>query len=236
MYRRPPRSTRTDTPFPSPTLFRSVQRAAGEHRLRGQLVIGGFDAHLFEHVAEGEFRRPVHHHAHRAGLVVLADQRHRAREVGVRERGQRDQQLVGQRCGGCRHGAILPGRHDARAAPQPIPNCSSSGVARRTSTTSTRARNGRPASGWLPSTVTVSASTAVTTTSSGPRSVCAFSLAPTCGSAPESSMLRGRSCTRPSWRLPKPCSGATSTSNLSPAFLPASAYPTPRTLPPVPGR
>src|SRR3546814_1288177 len=151
-----------------------VHGAAGEHRLRGPLLIVGVESHLVAHGAEGEFRRPVHHHSHRAVLVVLAEQRHRAREVGVRERGQRDQQLVGQRWGGCRHGAILPGRHDARAAPQPIPNCSSSGVARRTSTTSTRARNGRPASGWLPSTVTVSASTAVTTTSSGPRSVCAF--------------------------------------------------------------
>src|SRR3546814_11808148 len=43
MRRRPPRSTRTDTPFPYPTLFRSdptVERRAGHHMARLGIAAG----------------------------------------------------------------------------------------------------------------------------------------------------------------------------------------------------
>src|SRR5690606_29157089 len=213
-----------------------MHRAARQHLLAAQRDIVGADAHLLEHVAQRVLRGAVDHPAERAVLVVLADQRHRAREVRIGERGQRDQQLVGERRGrGGGHARILPGLREARAGPQPIPVSSSCEVAGRTSTTSTRARNGRPASGWLPSTVIVSPCTAVTTPSSGPRSVCAFSRAPTAGTLlPSPSMPSGSVCTSASWRWPKPLSGGTSTSKLSPAFFPASASSSPRTMPPAP--
>ena len=92
----------------------------------------------------------------------------------------------------------------------------------------------RPASGWLPSTVTVSPSTAVTTTSSGPLAVCALKRAPTSGVAPSVMMLSGWRCTSDSCRGPKPFSGGTVTSNCSPALRPSSASSRPLAMLSVP--
>src|SRR3546814_20845114 len=54
MIRRPPRSTRTDTPFPYPTLFRSAQ-----DDLPGRVALAywraGFDAHNFDIVKDEYF-------------------------------------------------------------------------------------------------------------------------------------------------------------------------------------
>src|SRR5690606_3506810 len=82
------------------------------------------DPHLPEHLAEGVLRRPVHHHAHRAVAVVLADQGHAAREIGVGQRRQRDQHLPGKGLGGF-HAAILACARMA-APPLPEPPCTPS--------------------------------------------------------------------------------------------------------------
>src|SRR3546814_14717124 len=56
MIRRPPRSTRTDTPFPYTTLFRSVQKGIGYRRLVEQVL----DIKLERQSAVGPFNRERH--------------------------------------------------------------------------------------------------------------------------------------------------------------------------------
>src|SRR3546814_2933151 len=67
MIRRPPRSTRTDTPFPYPTRFRSLEL----HRAVGGLI--AFTTR--QHVGEGGLARAVgaHHGVHLAGLNCQVD-------------------------------------------------------------------------------------------------------------------------------------------------------------------
>src|SRR5690606_33220909 len=72
-------------------------------------------AHLRKNLAQRVVGAAVHHHAHGAARVVLAQQRHGAREVRVGERGQRDQELVGERRGLEGHGAILATRRQSAA-------------------------------------------------------------------------------------------------------------------------
>src|SRR3546814_12085262 len=75
MIRRPPRSTRTDTPFPYTTLFRSA--AAGKGRGDRQL----------------QLRRPVVRlDRRRRRQLGRADRRHRHRDLGA---GHRRAQLAG---------------------------------------------------------------------------------------------------------------------------------------------
>src|SRR5690606_34570597 len=88
-------------------------------------IVAG-DAHLREDLAQGVVGAAVDHHAHGATGVVLAQQRHGALEVRVGQRRQRDQQLVGKRCGLRGHGAILASAAGSRpaaatmAAPTPL--------------------------------------------------------------------------------------------------------------------
>src|SRR5690606_3682474 len=101
-----------------------MHRSAGHHLARVQGLVVAVDPHLPEHLAEGVLRRPVHHHAHRAVAVVLADQGHAAREIGVGQRRQRDQHLPGKGLGGF-HAAILACARMA-APPLPEPPCTPS--------------------------------------------------------------------------------------------------------------
>ena len=61
---------------------------------------------LLEHLGHPHFERAVDHDAERAALVVLADERDAVREIRVRERRHRDQQLVAE-IGACCHGASI---------------------------------------------------------------------------------------------------------------------------------
>ena len=74
-----------------------MHRAAGEHDLRLQGLAVAGDAHLLQYFAQRVFGGPVDHHPHRAVTIVLANERDAAREMRVVQRGQRHQQLVGQR-------------------------------------------------------------------------------------------------------------------------------------------
>src|SRR5690606_20544744 len=208
--------------------------AAGKHRAIAQRPVRAGDLHLREHVAQRVVGGAVDHHAHGAVGVVLAQQHHAAGEVRIGKRRQRDQQLAGKRGGGNGHARHSTGKGRGRPPRYERPNWISSGVATRTSTTSTSALKVRPASGWLPSTVTESPSTAVTTTSIGPLAVCASRRAPTRGAAPSGMMLRGWGCTSSGWRGPKPLSGVTVTSKRSPGERPSSASSRPATMLPVP--
>src|SRR3546814_7982756 len=84
MIRRPPRSTRTDTLFPSTTLFRSVQADAGElraqaaHRDRAALAGVALDRDAgnalqrFGEILVGEFGDILgDDHIHRAGRIAF---------------------------------------------------------------------------------------------------------------------------------------------------------------------
>src|SRR3546814_16123690 len=74
MIRRPPRSTRTDTPFPYTTLFRSPSRPAGvvERGLRRNRGAGiGF---LPRHRPVAQLVDPDHHPGHRAQHMVARRQ------------------------------------------------------------------------------------------------------------------------------------------------------------------
>src|SRR3546814_5364209 len=69
MLRRPPRSTRTYTLFPSPTLFRSVvdARQGGTHLGRAAHHPGAYRHRRHHHTVRGAARRPVAAAAVRAG-------------------------------------------------------------------------------------------------------------------------------------------------------------------------
>ena len=69
-----------------------------------QRVVLAVDAHLLEDFAQRVLGRAIDDHAHRAFVVVLAHQRHAAREMRVGQRRQRDQQLVGEGGAECLHG------------------------------------------------------------------------------------------------------------------------------------
>src|SRR3546814_691204 len=103
MVRRPPRSTRTDTPFPYTTLFRSVARGRrqdrGDSRLadiaaRALAVLGdqlgeGADAGDGDHVVElgarlGEVLTQRLRQGHTGLLEQLLDHRHTATAGGTR--------------------------------------------------------------------------------------------------------------------------------------------------------
>ena len=84
-----------------------MHRATGQHGLRAQRFVAAVDAHLPQHFAQRVLGATVDDDAHRTVVVVLADQRDAAREIGFGQRRQRDQQLIGQGLGHHGHGVIL---------------------------------------------------------------------------------------------------------------------------------
>ena len=82
-------------------------RAAIEHGAATQHGIVGMDVHLRQHFAQGVIRGLVDQHAHGTAFIVLADQRHAAREIRIGQRWQGDQKLVGKWCAERGHVGIL---------------------------------------------------------------------------------------------------------------------------------
>src|SRR5690606_17592963 len=94
-----------------------VHGTTGKDHPRAQRVVAAGDAHLRKNLAQRVVRAPVDHHAHGAAGIVLAQQRHGAREIAVGQRGKRDQQLVGEWRGLDGHGVIL----SSGGATRPLP-------------------------------------------------------------------------------------------------------------------
>src|SRR3546814_18568019 len=113
MIRRPPRSTRTDTLFPYPTLFRSIDRPP-------------FAPRPFEHggvAARPPFLGGAHGAHQRVGGIVLPRPVERARARGAHH-------MPGRRPGGDTHGGdqivIIPARSETRRVEtECVSNCSS---------------------------------------------------------------------------------------------------------------
>src|SRR3546814_19413062 len=103
MIRRPPRSTRTDTPFPYTTLFRSV----GLERADADVGIAGFE-HAAAHAGQldgaagdADLQRPGLALAHDGQLdrtARLAAQRALAFGAGRGQRLRSEQRRVGKEC------------------------------------------------------------------------------------------------------------------------------------------
>jgi len=64
-----------------------VHRSPAQHRQVRRTPVGRLDFHLLEHFAERHGQRTVEHDAERAFFAVLADERHRLREVRIGELG-----------------------------------------------------------------------------------------------------------------------------------------------------
>ena len=72
-----------------------MHRAAAQYRLHADADVGRLELHLRHDVAELHAHRLVEHNAQGAAIAVFAHQRDRLGEVAVRQRGHRNQKMIG---------------------------------------------------------------------------------------------------------------------------------------------